>query len=1056
MDDGFELNLVCEVSNSGNKGSAEATKSAAVGRKRKLRKGKNKYDKRRERSFKGNQQKQQQQQQQQRQQQESSVVSSDEADETESLKKEKSINEDSATEDIVKDDAMQNDDDKDEQEEEQQQQQKVEDSDDEEDEDDVVMKSDENDAIVKSLMGLQSFHPKPAATDEEDDEEDEEDDEDDEEDDEDDVEENENVSSSPPLEKEEEEENKPTELSRRVHSDALTNEEERAKYMAEYHARPLEMDRRSNAAKTIKSSKPSTHIFDDNNNDTTTPSLQQEKEEKNNCPFSSLGLHSRLVTSLTSTRGKFRLERPTIIQCRTLSSLLSPPPQKKHQKQKKGVHNLFVQSETGSGKTLAYLLPIVQSIAIDSTTNEIKKTSRSMMGTRCLIICPTRELAIQTHQIATQLCLSSFSTLLVSCCLSGGEKRKSEKSRLRKGASIVIATPGRLLDHLSKTECFIMSFKKGSLDWLVLDEADRLLDMGLGNQIENIVNEIKTHQRGLGNKGDGVTWRSVLVSATVTKELEIMARKTLGGGGPNNEWKWASATIDGNNADGDHDNGKGKKPNSSKNSNDANDVDADEENNKIQQLANAAPRQLAQLHVTVSAKLRLASLVGFLVGRVVRRERTVVFMSTCDGVDYHHALFSKMDSILGSGDDSAGAGIFGNACRMYKLHGNIPHAERHSILTKFTNDGGQGGGNDDSAKSKSSASILFATDVAARGLNIPGVDWIIQYDPPCETADYVHRAGRTARAGRAGHAVVFLLPSESQYVEILRLRGLNDVTALSLSSTLRTAAQACPEITAEGVKRSGGGYGKVGDRKGGDGRREGEAFAAAVQLKLEDCVKEDDIAAKSTDSKKNKKGKGKKEVGELHEMARQAFWSFLRAYPTKEKAVRQIFSARSLHLGHIARSFALKEPPKALRTNGKQRGHGSANNAKNANNDDSDDEPILKSTGRKRSSRLAFGSSGRSGNDNHHRMGKDDDMTENNDGNIDRGGSKKRQKKSSSKVKSDANFSNHEFSSDRYFPKDEHNGSSKKVKTKSAPRENAQAKMMAAAKKMQSAGMEFF
>jgi len=89
-------------------------------------------------------------------------------------------------------------------------------------------------------------------------------------------------------------------------------------------------------------------------------------------------------------------------------------------------------------------------------------------------------------------------------------------------------------------------------------------------------------------------------------------------------------------------------------------------------------------------------------------------------------------------------------------------------------------------------------------------------------------------------------------------------------------------------------------------------------------------------------------------------------------------------------------------------------------------------------------------------MGKDDDMTENNDGNIDRGGSKKRQKKSSSKVKSDANFSNHEFSSDRYFPKDEHNGSSKKVKTKSAPRENAQAKMMAAAKKMQSAGMEFF
>ena len=96
------------------------------------------------------------------------------------------------------------------------------------------------------------------------------------------------------------------------------------------------------------------------------------------------------------------------------------------------------------------------------------------------------------------------------------------------------------------------------------------------------------------------------------------------------------------------------------------------------QLEDWTPRQLFQLHITVSAKLRLATLIAFL---VKRNERTVVFMSACDGVDYDEALLTSMGSILpGDDDDNDGSGMFGKSCPIYKLHGNVPHAERNSIL----------------------------------------------------------------------------------------------------------------------------------------------------------------------------------------------------------------------------------------------------------------------------------------------------------------------------------------------------------------------------------------
>jgi ATP-dependent RNA helicase DDX31/DBP7 len=389
---------------------------------------------------------------------------------------------------------------------------------------------------------------------------------------------------------------------------------------------------------------------------------------------------------------------------------------------------------------------------------------------------------------------------------------------------------------------------KGKLKYLILDESDRLLDMGLGSQVEQIVQHVRANQPGSGS--NGVTWRSLLVSATVSQKEQALAKSLLG---CSDEWDWARGGCD----------------------------------QKVQDtsdLFDSTPRQLSQLHMTVTAKLRLASLVAFLAQRVNKAERVVVFMATCDGVDYHHALFSAMECILPSKNEDTQMSIFGSSCPIHKLHGNIPHAERQTVLSKFNS---------------GSSAILLATDVAARGLNLLRVDWTIQYDPPCEVADYAHRAGRAARAGQAGHSLIFLLPTERQFLEVLELKGLKQMKALSLANTLSRAAEICAELSDES---------KTGHRN------KGEAFALEIQHRFENLVVQDDASVKAHyPAPPRKKGQPRppEPCGKLLELARRAFFSYIKSYPTKEKIVRHIFSSRALHVGHIARSFALKEPPKS-------------------------------------------------------------------------------------------------------------------------------------------------
>ena len=137
----------------------------------------------------------------------------------------------------------------------------------------------------------------------------------------------------------------------------LKDEVKRAEYMATYHARPSEMDRKNNAVSRIKQSSESTHIFE-NDEDPMTNNLNNLDEELN-CPFSRCGLHPNIVRALTTSKGNgLHLEKPTIIQRNAWEQILIKKSAKDNDKKRK--RNLFIQSETGSGKTLAYLLPIVQ------------------------------------------------------------------------------------------------------------------------------------------------------------------------------------------------------------------------------------------------------------------------------------------------------------------------------------------------------------------------------------------------------------------------------------------------------------------------------------------------------------------------------------------------------------------------------------------------------------------------------------------------------------------------------------------------------------------------
>lgn len=325
--------------------------------------------------------------------------------------------------------------------------------------------------------------------------------------------------------------------------------------------------------------------------------------------------------------------------------------------------DLLGAARTGSGKTLAFLIPAVELL--------YKLQFKPRNGTGVVIISPTRELSLQTYGVARDVLKYHNHTFGI---VMGGANRKGEADRLQRGVNLLIATPGRLLDHLQNTQGFI--FK--NLQCLIIDEADRILQIGFEEEMKQIIRLLPVRRQ------------TVLFSATQTRNVEDLARVSL---------KESPLYVG---------------------------VDDDRETSTVEGLE--------QGYIVVPSEKRFLVLFTFL--KKNRNKKIMVFFSSCNSVKFHYELLNYIDLPVAH------------------IHGKQKQQKRTTTFFEFCN---------------ASSGTLLCTDVAARGLDIPEVDWIVQYDPPDDPKEYIHRVGRTARGndGR-GHALLLLLPEELAFLRYLK------------------------------------------------------------------------------------------------------------------------------------------------------------------------------------------------------------------------------------------------------------------------------------------------
>ncbi|KAG0573900.1 hypothetical protein KC19_VG219700 [Ceratodon purpureus] len=300
----------------------------------------------------------------------------------------------------------------------------------------------------------------------------------------------------------------------------------------------------------------------------------------------------------------------------------------------------------------------------------------------------------------------------------GGENRSKEKARLRKGITILVATPGRLLDHLKNTA----SFRHDRLRWLVFDEADRLLDLGFEKDIESIL-EV------LGSRDDkNRKPQHVLLSASLNERVEELAALSLVKPATvvleeAKQVEMASSRKVGNGS-------AGTQVEFHKNERNMGDAGPSDGYTEYR-----IPSQLVQSFLKVPCSLRLVALLGLLQQKSQRNSscKLVVFFSTCDAVDFHYTVVNEFRWSPTPWKDGGGKDermLLG--CEAFRLHGSMAQKDRTEAYNQF---------------GKASSAILLCTDVAARGLDFQNVSGIVQYEPPGDAAEYVHRVGRTARLG---------------------------------------------------------------------------------------------------------------------------------------------------------------------------------------------------------------------------------------------------------------------------------------------------------------------
>jgi len=479
------------------------------------------------------------------------------------------------------------------------------------------------------------------------------------------------------------------------------------------------------------------------------------------------------------------------------------------------------QARTGSGKTLAFLIPAVDAML-----------KRPVDGTGVLIIAPTKELAVQIHDVLQTLVPH---TSLTHTLVTGGAKVKRERDVLRAGACFVIATPGRLLDHLLHCS----GWKVKSLKCLIIDEADRLLADGFQRDMDEILSRLPSGRQTMmfsatnnaalqhlsritfanpplfivADEQQGYTDRQMLMFNTPGDLFKSFGMEDFGKAPEDKKKKkrtaetkvariWKGGDEDEFLYDDVPKAKKAKletaakaKPKAAKKApkpiyaemldeeTEESDGDNEEEEQDgtdetggtsgrhTQQASSSPPddgpevefpglvdmtevdiaptaANLTQYVVECEWEHRLMLLYCFL--KHLRKQpegtgKVIIFFSTVASVAYHQQILSR----LGIGTDTEHG--------LLALSGKMKLRQRLATFRHFV----------DCQKG-----ILLATDVAARGLDIPRVEWIVQFDPPTDVNEYIHRVGRTARAGACGAALLFLNPLEFPFLDYLKRFGI--------------------------------------------------------------------------------------------------------------------------------------------------------------------------------------------------------------------------------------------------------------------------------------------
>uniref|UniRef100_A0A7S3CT28 Uncharacterized protein n=1 Tax=Strombidium rassoulzadegani TaxID=1082188 RepID=A0A7S3CT28_9SPIT len=392
-----------------------------------------------------------------------------------------------------------------------------------------------------------------------------------------------------------------------------------------------------------------------------------------------------------------------------------------------------------------------------------------------------------------------------------------------RGANIIVTSPGRIYDLIQKKAIDLRS-----LEVFVMDEADKLLDQGVNLiKIQAIIDSLPRQRR------------TGLFSATMPSQLKEMIKT-----GMRNPYVVDVKTVNQSIFSTDKDDALSIQVQSFDNF-----AQSKEEINFQIKNITEIPQNLENFHLVLRDQSHKLPAFQHFLNKEIKSSRIIVFFSTCSSVNFHFPILQRLFESDSQGESAQG----GMPCKFYKLHGKIQQKQRYKIFRQFKEEQLHG-----------NHLVLLTTDLASRGIDIPDVDWIIQFDPPQHSESFIHRIGRTARAGKEGQSVIFLTKAEFSYVSYLQGKhvDINDYQFKEME----------------------------GDEE--DGLE--KLWVSQRDLIHKEMLQDKDIVDKAQD----------------------AFVSFIRYY--KEHQLSFIFSFTLLEIGRVANSFFLFRIPRVKEILGKQ------------------------------------------------------------------------------------------------------------------------------------------